>query len=42
MHKKDIADSIGWFGYFQYAHRSTFRDVDGFARRRLRAILRKR
>jgi len=32
----------GWFGYFQHAHRSTFRDVDGFARRRLRAILRKR
>ena len=32
----------GWFGYFKHAHRSTFRDVDGFARRRLRAILRKR
>ena len=32
----------GWFGYFQHAQRSTFRDVDGFARRRLRAILRKR
>lgn len=32
----------GWFGYFQHAHRSTFRDVDGFVRRRLRAILRKR
>jgi len=32
----------GWFGYFQQAHRSTFRDVDGFVRRRLRAILRKR
>ena len=32
----------GWFGYFQQAHRTTFRDVDGFVRRRLRAILRKR
>ncbi|MGH9196013.1 MAG: group II intron maturase-specific domain-containing protein [Acidimicrobiia bacterium] len=32
----------GWFGYFQHAHRATFRDVDGFVRRRLRAILRKR
>jgi len=32
----------GWFGYFQHAHQSTFRDVDGFVRRRLRAILRKR
>jgi RNA-directed DNA polymerase len=33
---------IGWFGYFKHAHLSTFRDVDGFVRRRLRAILRKR
>ena len=32
----------GWFGYFMHAHRSTFRDVDGFVRRRLRALLRKR
>jgi RNA-directed DNA polymerase len=32
----------GWFGYFQQAHRTSFRDVDGFVRRRLRAILRKR
>jgi len=32
----------GWFGYFKHAHRTTFRDVDGFVRRRLRAILRKR
>jgi RNA-directed DNA polymerase len=32
----------GWFGYFQHAHRATFRDVDGFVRRRLRALLRKR
>ncbi len=32
----------GWFGYFKHAYRTTFRDVDGFVRRRLRAILRKR
>jgi len=32
----------GWFGYFKQAHRTTFRDVDGFVRRRLRAVLRKR
>ncbi len=32
----------GWFGYFKHAHRSTFRDVDGFVRRRLRTVLRKR
>lgn len=32
----------GWFGYFKHANRSTFRAVDGFVRRRLRAILRKR
>lgn len=31
----------GWFGYFQHAHRCTFSDVDGFVRRRLRALLRK-
>jgi RNA-directed DNA polymerase len=32
----------GWFGYFKHARFSTFRDVDGFVRRRLRALLRKR
>ncbi|MFT4582347.1 MAG: RNA-directed DNA polymerase [Gammaproteobacteria bacterium] len=32
----------GWYGYFKHANRSTFRAVDGFVRRRLRAILRKR
>ena len=32
----------GWFGYFKHASRSTFRAIDGFVRRRLRAILRKR
>jgi RNA-directed DNA polymerase len=31
----------GWFVYFQHADRWTFRPVDGFVRRRLRAILRK-
>lgn len=31
----------GWFGYFQNAHRWTFPAIDGFVRRRLRAILRK-
>lgn len=31
----------GWFGYFQHAHRYTFPALDGFVRRRLRAILRK-
>ena len=32
---------IGWFGYFKHAHKWTFKEVDGFVRRRLRAILRK-
>lgn len=31
----------GWFGYFQHAHWTTFRPLDGFIRRRLRAMLRK-
>ena len=31
----------GWFNYFKHAHRSTFSKLDGFTRRRLRAILRK-
>lgn len=31
----------GWFGYFKHARKTTFRDVDGFVRRRLRAVLRK-
>ena len=29
----------GWFGYFKQAHKTTFRDLDGFVRRRLRAFL---
>lgn len=32
----------GWYGYFQYSHRTTFPKVDGYVRGRLRAILRKR
>ncbi len=31
----------GWFGYFKYAHHTTFGKLDGFVRRRLRAVLRK-
>jgi len=31
----------GWFGYFKHAHPYTFEAVDGFVRRRLRALLRK-
>jgi RNA-directed DNA polymerase len=31
----------GWYGYFQHAHRFTFSPIDGFVRRRLRAMLRK-
>jgi RNA-directed DNA polymerase len=31
----------GWFGYFKHAHPYTFKAVDGFVRRRLRALLRK-
>jgi RNA-directed DNA polymerase len=31
----------GWFGYFKHAHRTEFPDIDGFVRRRLRAILRR-
>jgi RNA-directed DNA polymerase len=31
----------GWFGYFKHAHPTTFPALDGFIRRRLRALLRK-
>jgi RNA-directed DNA polymerase len=31
----------GWFEYFKHAHHYTFGSLDGFIRRRLRAILRK-
>ena len=32
----------GWFEYFQHACRSSFTDIDGWVRMRLRSILRKR
>ena len=36
----DLNPSIkGWFGYFKHAHHYTFNSLDGFIRRRLRAIL---
>ena len=31
----------GWFGYFKHAHRPIFHILDGFVRRRLRALLRR-
>src|SRR5262249_24914201 len=31
----------GWFAYFKHAHPSTFRRLDQFIRRRLRAVLHK-
>ena len=31
----------GWFNYFKHAQRGIFRTLDGFIRRRLRALLRK-
>ena len=31
----------GWYAYFQHAHRFTFPTIDGFVRRRLRAMLRR-
>ena len=39
---KDLNPMLrGWFNYFTHAHRYTFKPIDGFIRRRLRAILRK-
>jgi RNA-directed DNA polymerase len=39
---KDLNPMLkGWFGYFQHAAPGVFAYVDGFVRRRLRAILRK-
>jgi RNA-directed DNA polymerase len=32
----------GWFEYFKHSHRTTFRNLDGWIRMRLRSILRKR
>jgi RNA-directed DNA polymerase len=31
----------GWFNYFKHAHRYVFERIDGFIRRRIRALLRK-
>lgn len=43
---KQIIDELnpilkGWFSYFKHAHRLEFKRLDGFIRRRLRALLRK-
>ena len=43
---KDVVGDLnrtlrGWFGYFKHAHPSIFVELDGFIRRRLRALLRK-
>ena len=32
---------VGWFGYFKHAYMTEFISLDGFIRRRLRAVLRK-
>ena len=32
----------GWYGYFKHGHRSSFPEIDGWVRMRLRSILRKR
>ncbi len=32
----------GWYAYFRHAMKSTFASLDGFIRRRLRALLRRR
>ncbi len=32
----------GWFGYFKHSHRYAFTSIDGWVRRRLRTILRRR
>jgi len=33
---------VGWFGYFKHSNKTTFAALDGWVRRRLRSILRKR
>lgn len=39
---EDLTPTIrGWYGYFKHAYRTTFPSLDGFVRRRLRAVLRK-
>jgi RNA-directed DNA polymerase len=32
---------VGWFGYFQHSHKTTFATLDGWVRMRLRSILRR-
>lgn len=40
---KDVNRTLkGWFGYFKHSYRTTFEYIDGWIRRRLRSILRKR
>jgi RNA-directed DNA polymerase len=40
---EDINPTLrGWFAYFKHAHKFVFSSLDGFVRRRLRAILRRR
>ena len=34
-------DLESWFGYFKHADQLVFKSVDGFVRRRLRAVLRR-
>lgn len=33
---------VGWFGYFKHSHKYVFTKLDGWIRRRLRSVLRKR
>ena len=40
--RRNSATLRGWFPYFQYSPRGTFKDLDGWIRMRLRSILRKR
>jgi RNA-directed DNA polymerase len=40
---RDVNQTLrGWFAYFQHSYYTTFSDVDGWVRMRLRSILRKR
>ena len=39
---KDLNPMLrGWFNYFKHAHKWTFRNIDGFIRRRLRSLRKK-
>jgi RNA-directed DNA polymerase len=33
---------VGWFGYFQHSHKTTFARLDAWVRMRLRSLLRRR